>query len=234
MASVQSYIYLRSQQLGLDPSAVLAVVSTEGGFNPAPGVYDPDTRGAPGWSYGPFQLRSPGALPISSAGATGPGATFAWSKQGIDYALGQIATVAKGKRGTEAIYAIVNGFEHPANVPGEVAKAASRYGSFQPIGAHPAKTGVIPFTGAPSIVRAVGGVAATQEAPGGLLSGLESAVNPLDFVKRLADPNLWLRIGQVVGGAILAFAGIVLLVRQIGLAPPSVPNPVTRVAEAVA
>lgn len=106
----------------------------------------------------------------------------------------------------------------------------------QHLGELPQSVGVIPFSGGLSGGKSlVGGLAATGETgqgPFGFVGKLESAVNPLDFLKALADPNLWLRIGQVVAGAVLAFAGIVLLVKQVGLAAPSAPGIVGKTAEA--
>lgn len=52
------------------------------------------------------------------------------------------------------------------------------------------------------------------DAAGGVVSGVESVGS---FLGRLADPNLWLRILQIAGGAVLAFAGLVLLARQVAL-----------------
>lgn len=50
-----------------------------------------------------------------------------------------------------------------------------------------------------------------------------SIKSPLDFLKKLLEPDLWLRIGQVIGGAILLGMGLFLLMRQIGLAAPTTP-----------
>lgn len=115
-----------SRQRGLDPRAVLAVASTEGGFRGA--------IGDQGTSFGPFQLHVGGALP------RGRGNAWANSPAGIAYALDQIAKVARGRRGNAAIEAIVRQFERPADPTGQIAKAISRYGQ-QPgsaLGAPPA------------------------------------------------------------------------------------------------
>lgn len=133
LAAIVGYAY----QSDLDPAAVVAVAQGEGGLDPsALGHYDPDTQGNPGWSYGPFQLRDPGALPASVytgpvtttlPGPRGAPETWAWSQEGIQYAIGQIQGVAAGKTGADAISSIVNGFEHPANPQAEIAGAEARY-----------------------------------------------------------------------------------------------------------
>jgi len=114
----QPYIVQRAIQLGLDPNAVMGIAHHEGLSG---GVGDNGT------SFGPFQLHQGGALPknipLSQA------QNWAWSKPGIDYALGQMAASgAKGLRGRAAVTAISQNFERPANVPAEVADAMKWYG----------------------------------------------------------------------------------------------------------
>lgn len=103
---------------GLDPAAVDAIVSVEGGFNGSIGDH--------GTSFGPFQMHEGGALP---RGIRNP-QQWANSRQGIAYALDHINSVAHGLHGQQAISAISSRFERPADVPGEIAKASSRYGQF--------------------------------------------------------------------------------------------------------
>src|SRR5580765_3277248 len=114
-----SYIRSRSQQLGLDPRAVLAVAGSEGLSG---GVGDQGT------SFGPFQLHVGGALP------SGRGRAWAESRAGIDYALGQIQGVARGQTGRTAISNIVRRFERPADPGGEIQRALSSYGGPLPAG----------------------------------------------------------------------------------------------------
>lgn len=108
------YILRRSRALGLDPRAVHSVASVEGLSGAV---------GDAGTSFGPFQLHVGGALP------SGRGRSWAESRAGIDYALNQIAGVAKGLQGQAAINAIVRRFERPADPTGEVARAWAAYGS---------------------------------------------------------------------------------------------------------
>lgn len=108
-----STIRSTASKYGVDTNAVLAVAAMEGLGG---GVGDNGT------SYGPFQLHQGGALP--------QGATQAWAESpaGIDYALQQISKVAKGKTGADAVQAIVNAFEKPANPNNEIAGALAIYG----------------------------------------------------------------------------------------------------------
>lgn len=97
---------------GVDINALLSVAAQEGLGG---GVGDNGT------SFGPFQLHEGGALP--------PGKDQAWaeSPEGIDYAVQQIANVAKGKVGKDAIDAIVHQFEKSADPETEAANALALY-----------------------------------------------------------------------------------------------------------
>lgn len=125
MASVATYIRRRARQLGLDPEAVLAVASVEGGLRNREGDVG-DLAG--GGSYGPFQLYAQGKLPKRFRGNPRAADAWAWSPAGIDYALRRMVSAARGLRGQAAVDAIVRHFEVPANIEGEIAKAMSRYG----------------------------------------------------------------------------------------------------------
>lgn len=121
-SALQQYIRAGAQSRNLDPAAVLAVASTEGGFGLPPG-----NIGDRGKSFGPFQLYRNGRLP-----AVTPQEPSIWANTaaGIDYALDGIAAVARGLRGNEAINAIVSLFEHPADIPGEIRTAQARYRAY--------------------------------------------------------------------------------------------------------
>lgn len=97
---------------GVDPEAVLAVTRAEG-LSGGVGDY--------GTSFGPFQLHIGGALP------SGRGQSWAESPAGLDYALRQIAQVARGKRGRAAIEAIVRRFERPRDPEEEITRALGYY-----------------------------------------------------------------------------------------------------------
>src|SRR5262249_53885432 len=113
-------IAARARALGLDPKAVLAVAAQEGLGG---GIGDNGT------SFGPFQLHYGGAYPSGAPRGAQASQAWAWSPAGIDYALGRIAGVARGKTGANAVQAIVSGFERPANPGAEIAGALAAYGT---------------------------------------------------------------------------------------------------------
>ncbi len=104
----------------LDPKAVMSVASVEGMSG---GIGDNGT------SFGPFQIHKGGEYP--GWAPQDPQAAQAWatSPQGINYAVGKIAGVARGLKGPAAISSIVTNFERPQDIPGEIRNATSRYGS---------------------------------------------------------------------------------------------------------
>jgi hypothetical protein len=129
MASVAPLIAQLARQYGLDPSAVLAVARGEGGLVNRPGTADiGDLAG--GGSYGPFQLYAQGALPRHLVGNRQRADSWAWSPEGIRYALSKMASSgARGLSGADAVRAIVTRFERPANPQASIANALGRLGS---------------------------------------------------------------------------------------------------------
>lgn len=75
--------------------------------------------GDSGRSYGPWQLYKSGKLPTAYRGYPDGSAkvnTWAWSKEGIDYALdGMVKVGAAGKRGVAAVTILTRDFEVPAD-----------------------------------------------------------------------------------------------------------------------
>lgn len=126
--SVAPFITSQSRRLNLDPDAVLAVARGEGGLVNRPGTQDiGDLAG--GGSYGPFQLYARGALPRRLVGNRAAADAWAWSPQGINYALSQIAKVAAGRKGKDAVVNIIRRFERPANPSSSIQAALARLGS---------------------------------------------------------------------------------------------------------
>jgi murein DD-endopeptidase MepM/ murein hydrolase activator NlpD len=113
------YIKAGSRQRGVDPRAVLAVARQEGLGG---GIGDQGT------SFGPFQLHYGGAYPAHAPRGQQASQAWAWSPAGLSYALDRIAGVSKGLQGRNAISAIVNRFERPANPAAEIGKALAAYG----------------------------------------------------------------------------------------------------------
>lgn len=134
---------------GLDPKAVLSVSKMEGLGG---GIGDG------GHAFGPFQLNNAGGV------ITGmfPGWTnqqiqaWAWSKQGVQFALSKMAGVAGGMKGSTAINAIVRGFERPKNPNAEIAGALAADG-------FPMPAGGIDLTGATGITKLLGGLHSTAK-----------------------------------------------------------------------
>lgn len=112
-----------SKRRGLDPDAVLAVAAVEGLSG---GVGDG------GNAFGPFQLNQAGGVITGRFKSSEEARAFAESPEGIEFALDHIEKVAKGKKGQDAINAIVHEFERPADPHGEVARALGVYGRVDP------------------------------------------------------------------------------------------------------
>ena len=219
--SILTQIEKGSLARGLDPAAVASVASVEGGFG------GPSSApGDGGTSFGPFQLHIGGKLP---AGLSGQAAqTFAWSPGGINYALNGIAKSAKGLGGAASVSAIVNNFEQPADPAAEIKRALANYSQFQGGGSVPIESGSAADAGSAS------GSKFLPNQTGG--TGLQ--IHPLQslsaFLGVIGDPNTWIRILEIVGGSVIALAGLYLLVKDIGLgvAVPT-PGPTAAVAKAV-
>ena len=109
----------------LDPRAVLAVAAHEGLSG---GIGDN------GSSFGFAQLHKGGAYPSWAPQNPQQAQAWAWTPQGIDYALRQEARVAGGLKGAQAIAAISRRFERPANPGAEIADALAHYGAPLPPG----------------------------------------------------------------------------------------------------
>lgn len=103
---------------GVDINALLSVAAVEGLGG---GVGDG------GHAFGPFQMNDAGGVLTGKYKSSDEAKAYAESDAGIEDAIKQIAAVAKGKTGADAIKAIVSGFERPADPNGEIAKALALY-----------------------------------------------------------------------------------------------------------
>lgn len=117
---MQAQIASIAKQHGLDPRAVLAVASAEGGFSGA--------VGDGGHAFGPFQLNNAGGVITKMF----PGQNsvqaqqFATSTAGLIFAISEMAKSAKGLTGMAAVDAIVKNFERPKDGgTGDEARAAA-------------------------------------------------------------------------------------------------------------
>lgn len=110
--------------LGVDPLAAIANALHEG----AGGAI-----GDQGTAYGPFQIHATdGRLPeFAKKGKNDPTVNaWAWSANGLDYAVRSMVAgkpSARGLRGHAAVYAIVYGFERPADEKGAYKTRAAEY-----------------------------------------------------------------------------------------------------------
>ena len=105
----------------IDPQAELAVAAQEGLSG---GIGDG------GHAFGPNQLNNAGGVLTGKFRGLNPSQInqWAWTPQGIDYALSGVAKAAGGLSGAAAVRAIVQQFERPANPSGETARALQAYG----------------------------------------------------------------------------------------------------------
>lgn len=117
----------RARRRHVDPDAAIAVARGEGGLqNREDDIGDL----AGGGSYGPFQLYAQGALPQQYRGNPQAADQWAWSPEGIDYAISKMAeSGAAGLTGADAVNAIVRKFERPAKPDASVAAALGRLGT---------------------------------------------------------------------------------------------------------
>lgn len=103
---------------GLDINALLSVAAQEG-LNG--GVGDG------GHAFGPFQMNDAGGVLTGKFSDPAKARAYAESPQGIEDAIKQIKAAVGNKTGPDAIAAIVNGFERPADPAKEIANALALY-----------------------------------------------------------------------------------------------------------
>lgn len=133
---VIAYVGQNAAAFGLDPAAVLSVANQEG-LNAAPGSTWNLTGeggfnfGPPSWYTGTPSQPGAGRAIVNTHGSNAP--TWAWTPEGINYWLSQVAQSASGLTGGAAISAIVHGFERPREslAQGEITNASNVYTSFQ-------------------------------------------------------------------------------------------------------
>lgn len=208
----------------LDPGALLAVAKAEGLSGAV---------GDNGTSFGPFQLHIGGQLPATVANKGADYAQqWAWSDEGIDYALNQIAKVAQGQRGPTAIKSIVSRFESPADPQSEISKATGYYTDASKAATTIASAGDLLGSGNSffdDIGNAITAPFDTAKDVADAVANIGGSI--ATFVSKIFDPSFWLRALQVLGGGALVGGGLFLLARQVGLAvptpkPPVIPIPV--------
>jgi hypothetical protein len=118
-AALIQYVNSQAASYGLDPAAVLATAHVEGWGG---------TIGDGGHAYGPWQdhLTDFKERPWYGAGTNNAQVqTWAWSSEGINYALNQMATTgkARGLSGYQAVVNINTFYERSADIPGQIWRA---------------------------------------------------------------------------------------------------------------
>lgn len=178
MASVAPIIRALAPKYGIDPQAAIAVALGEGGLQNREGDIG-DLSG--GGSFGPFQLYTKGALPAQYRGKPQVADRWAWSPEGIKYALSRMqAAGAGGLRGSAAVEAIIRRFERPANPDKSVRLALSRLGTVPSGGgvAQLAEQG----TFNPEVAGSIPAASTRRDA---ILQGLISGRNPHQLIQSL-------------------------------------------------
>lgn len=232
-------IVARATARRVDPLAAIAVARQEGLGG---GIGDSGT------SFGPFQLHYGGAYPAGAPrGSQQASQDWAWSRQGIDYAVDQIAKISAGQIGSQAIYSIVSRFERPKDVSSEVLKATDFYGELRSRASSIVTAQGQLAPGATAVISTIGTGSASQHAGSGDLGtvagvvtgGASSAAGayaqgasdvagkvtgPIHTVEDAIKFLFSYRFLEIVGGLGLIGFGVLGLMREAGIRPP-VPTP---------
>ena len=213
VVGVVKYVVKQAPRYQLDANAVVAVAIQEGLMTKG---------GAPGdngTSFGPWQLHQGGAYPASAPQQVDAANAWAWSDQGIDYALGRMQSVAGGLKGRPAVRAIVYRFERPKDPATEYKNAVQALPSNDggPSGGSLAGpigdiiSGVYHGSGIATGVGIVTGAVGTGES---IVSGTEAVGH---FLGNLTNPAFILRGLEIIGGGLFVLFGLYLLGRQSGV-----------------
>lgn len=120
--SVEALIARYAPGLRLDADAVRAVAMGEGGLRWG-------AVGDRGHAYGPFQMNDAGGVLTGRFGSPAARAAYANSPEGVLEALRAMAKVAGGRRGGDAVRAIITGYERPADKATSIRNALARLGA---------------------------------------------------------------------------------------------------------
>jgi hypothetical protein len=208
---VIAYVGQNAAAYGLDPAAVLAVANQEG-LNQNPGAVW-NLQGESGYNFGPPSWYTGGAgkAIVNMQGSNAP--SWAWTPEGINYWLSQVAQSASGLQGGAAIQAIVHGFERPREdlAGGEVINAGNVYQSFQQMLQGMGISGGVTDTTPAPIQTGVSGETGTQGQTG-VQASATSGSNPQPLNLNLSDS-----IGHSITQFLLVLVGIALLLGGIYL-----------------
>lgn len=211
-AGLISYVNSEAPSYGLDPAAVLSVARVEGWGG---------TVGDGGHAYGPWQdhLTDFAGRPWYGAGTNNQQVqAWAWSSDGINYVLNQMATTgkAKGVSGYLAVNDIVTFYERSSDIPGEIQNAFSNwYRSFangSAVGTNGTVSTVDPglASGAALVSGAssTGGEATPSSSSGGSQFTL---VPPLNGPGGLSWPGIKISTGFLWATGFFILAGLLII-----------------------
>ena len=236
------YVNSEAPSYGLDPAAVLATAKVEGWGG---------TIGDGGHAYGPWQdhLTDFSERPWYGAGTNNAQVqTWAWSSEGINYALAQMASTgkAKGLSGYQAVVNINTFYERSADIPGQIKKAWDWYSNFMhggssgatgqvDPGADPALAGGATLVSGASGNDTIGGTP-TSSVGGGQFTLIPPLKGPggLDWPGvKISTGFLW-STGFFILAGVLIIAGLILAFRRQIESAIAAPLPDTGVQARVA
>ncbi len=96
----------------------------------------------------------------------------------------------------------------------------------------PALTSPLPSSSQLTVGGALGAAGGAASSAAGGAANATGLTAVADFLGKISSLSFLKRAGEVLGGAVLTGAGLFLLAKQIGLAPPPIPGPSRAVAEA--
>jgi hypothetical protein len=85
-----------------------------------------------------------------------------------------------------------------------------------------------PLSGIPIAGSIFGAGQKTGETAGNIVSSVSSVGG---LIKEISNPIFWLRVAEIVGGAILIGIGIYLVAKDMGFSPPKPPGPAGKVLD---
>ena len=147
-------------------------------------------------------------------------AASANSPAGIDYALSNIAGVASGEQGSQAISDIVSKFERPANPAPEISKDISTYPQAQQavslLGTGSAFDRIVKaiFTAPAQVFQGVSGhnVNASPTGPNSVLGAAGASGSGIaSFLGIPLPSNAIVRGGEMLAGGVLILLGLIMI-----------------------
>lgn len=216
---------------GLDPRVLIAWVQAEGAYAPngTGGFNFLNLKAAPGgksYSGVPVTVSSGGFEQFTSVNDA---VTETVNRLQQPFAAGILNS--KGQTAVQQIAAIGNSSWDASHYGGNGGQNLRN--DYTQLWGNGALTSAAPGGGAISQIASdlgsvpvVGNIVKAGETTGGTIK------TTAGFISEITSVSFIIRAGEVIGGAVLMLAGLFLLAKQIGLAPPSIPTPARAVADA--